>query len=64
MNRNLEALKVMAERRAPAKLQRIKNAPGVKTVVEQLNRRFRDFQAKEHVDMERILGVGCDGDAI
>ena len=25
-----------------------KNAPGVKAVVEQLNRRFRDFQAKEH----------------
>ncbi len=36
------------------------NAPGVKAVVEQLKKRFRDFQAKEHVGMERILGVGCD----
>ena len=39
-----------------------KNAPGVRAVVEQLNRRFRDFQAEEHVGMERIFGVGCDGD--
>ena len=41
-----------------------KNAPGVKAVVEQLNKRFRDFQAIERVGMERILGVGCDGDTI
>ena len=46
------------------KITENKNAPGVKAVVEQLNRRFRDFQAKEHVGMERILGVGCDGDTI
>ena len=32
-----------------------KNAPGVKAVVEQLNRRFRDFQAKKHVDMDVSL---------
>ena len=41
-----------------------KNAPGVKAVVEQLNKRFRDFDAREHVGFERILGVGCDGDTI
>ena len=46
------------------KITENKNAPGVKAVVEQLNRRFRDFQAKEHVGMERILGVGCDGNTI
>ncbi len=44
------------------KITENKNAPGVKAVVEQLNRRFRDFQAEEHVCMERIFGVGCDGD--
>ena len=41
-----------------------KNAPGAKAVVEQLNKRFRDFQAEEHVGMERIFGVGCDGNTI
>ena len=46
------------------KITEDKNAPGVKAVVAQLNRRFRDFQAEEHVGMERILGVGCDGDTI
>jgi len=39
-----------------------KNAPGVKAVVEQIRKRFRDLQAEEHVGMERIFGVGCDGD--
>ena len=33
-------------------------------VVTQLKRRFRDLQAEEHVGMERILGVGCDGETI
>ena len=46
------------------KITEDKNAPGVKAVVAQLNKRFRDFQAEEHVGMERILGVGCDGDTI
>ena len=46
------------------KITEDKNARDVKAVVEQLNRRFRDFQAKEHVGMERILGVGCDGGTI
>ena len=41
-----------------------RNALGVKAVVEQLNKRFRDFDAIEHVGIERILGVGCDGDTI
>ena len=46
------------------KITESKNAPGVKAVVNQLKRRFRDLQAQEHVGMERILGVGCDGDTI
>ena len=46
------------------KITESKNAPGVKAVVKQLNKRFRDFQAQEHVGMERILGVGCDGDTL
>ena len=46
------------------KITESKNAPGVKAVVKQLKRRFRDLEAEEHVDMKRILGVGCDGDTI
>ena len=46
------------------KITEHKNAPGVKAVVKQLNKRFRDFQTEENVGVERILGVGCDGDAI
>ena len=46
------------------KITESKNAPGVKAVVKQLKRRFRDLEAQEHVDMKRILGVGCDGDTI
>ena len=46
------------------KITENKNAPGVKAVVRQLKNRFRDFDAKEQVDMERILGVGCDGDTL
>ena len=46
------------------KLTEDRNAPGVKAVVTQISKRFRDFQAQEHVGMERILGVGCDGDTL
>ena len=40
------------------------NAAGTQAVITQLKKRFRDFAAKEHVGMERIFGVGCDGDTI
>ena len=46
------------------KITENRDAPGVKAVVEQLEKRFRDFEANEHVGMERILGVGCDGDTL
>ena len=46
------------------KITENKNAPGVKAVVKQIGKRFQDFQAAEHVGMERILGVGCDGDTL
>ena len=46
------------------KITENKNAPGVKAVVRQLKTRFRDFEAKERVGTERILGVGCDGDTL
>lgn len=39
-----------------------KDAPGNRAVVEQLTKRFHDLQVEEHVETERILGVGCDGD--
>ncbi|MCK4462624.1 MAG: N-6 DNA methylase, partial [candidate division Zixibacteria bacterium] len=44
------------------KITEDKNAPGVKAVVKQIKKRFHDFQAEKHVGMERIFGVGCDGD--
>jgi hypothetical protein len=56
---------VVIEYKAPkgsAKITENKNAPGVKAVVDQIRQRFMDLQAQEHVGMERILGVGCDGD--
>ncbi|HUT02656.1 MAG TPA: N-6 DNA methylase [bacterium] len=43
------------------KLSEDPNAPGVKAVVTQIQKRFTDLQRVEHVGMERILGVGCDG---
>ena len=46
------------------KITENKNAPGTQAVVTQLKKRFRDFDQKEHVGMERIFGVGCDGDTI
>ncbi len=46
------------------KITENENAPGAKAVVKQLKKRFRDFEAKEHVGMDRILGVGCDGDVL
>ena len=47
-----------------SKLTENRNAPGVKAVVKQIGKRFRDFQAVERVGMERIFGVGCDGDTL
>ena len=44
------------------KITENKNAAGVKAVVKQIKKRFHDLQAEEHVGMERIFGVGCDGD--
>ena len=46
------------------KITENKNEPGVKAVIEQIKKRFRDLQTEEHVGMERIFGVGCDGDTI
>ncbi|HDR06557.1 MAG TPA: SAM-dependent DNA methyltransferase, partial [Candidatus Coatesbacteria bacterium] len=47
--------------KGPGKITENKDAPGVKAVVKQVKGRFKDLQVKEHVGMERILGVGCDG---
>jgi len=44
------------------KITENKNAPGVKAVVKQITKRFKDLQSVEHVGIERIFGVGCDGD--
>jgi hypothetical protein len=44
------------------KITENRNAPGVKAVVKQIKKRFQDLQNEEHVGMERIFGVGCDGD--
>lgn len=57
---------VVIEYKHPKGSERIterKSSPGVKKVVSQIKDRFRDLHAQENVGMERILGVGCDGDA-
>ena len=46
------------------KITENRNARGFKAVVTQIKKRFRDLQAEEHVGLERILGIGCDGDTI
>ena len=46
------------------KITENRNTPGVEAVVKQLEKRFLDFEANEHVGIERILGVGCDGDTL
>jgi hypothetical protein len=38
-----------------------KNAPGFQAVVKQVTKRFQDLQSEENLEMERILGIGCDG---
>jgi hypothetical protein len=56
---------VVIEYKAPkgaGKITENKNAHGFQAIVKQIARRFKDLQAEEHVGMERILGVGCDGD--
>ncbi len=58
---------VVIEYKAPkgaGRLTEDRNAPGVKAVVKQIRQRFQDLQTAEHVGMERILGVGCDGDTV
>ena len=44
------------------KITEDRNAPGVKAVVKQIKKRFRDLEREENVGMDRIFGVGCDGD--
>ncbi|MDP8206173.1 MAG: N-6 DNA methylase [Candidatus Electryonea clarkiae] len=39
-----------------------KDAPGVKAVVKQIKKRFKDLNEQENVEYEKIFGVGCDGD--
>ncbi len=46
------------------KLTEDPNSPAVKAVVEQIKRRFEDLNTEEHVALERIFGVGCDGETI
>lgn len=40
------------------------NAPGTKAVVKQITNRFGDLHREEKVELNRIFGVGCDGDTM
>lgn len=56
---------VVIEYKAPkgtGKITEDKNAPGVRAVVKQIEKRYHDLQAEENVSMKRIFGVGLDGD--
>lgn len=44
------------------KITENRNAPGVKAVVTQIKKRFVDFHSEKKIELERIFGVGCDGD--
>lgn len=52
---------VIIEYKRPGYITETNEAPRNKEVVNQIKQRFHDLQATEHVGMERILGVGCDG---
>ncbi len=58
---------VVIEYKSPKGAGRItenKNSPGFQAVIKQVVKRFQDLQAEEQVGMERILGMGCDGDTL
>ena len=40
------------------------NGPGTRAVIEQIKKRFKDFQREEHVEPEKLFGVGTDGNMI
>ncbi len=44
-----------------AKIGDTLDSPGSKKVVEQIKNRFRDLQTEEGQPIERLFGVGCDG---
>lgn len=46
------------------KLLEDRNSPGVKAVVEQIKKRFQDFETVEKIKHERLFAVGCDGDTL
>ncbi|MBE7560682.1 N-6 DNA methylase [bacterium] len=55
---------VVIEYKSPkgaARITEAADAPAVAALARQIERRFRDLEAEEHVAMERIFGVGCDG---
>ena len=39
------------------------HAAGTRAAAEQVRQRFRDFQADEHIEPERLFGAACDGNA-
>jgi hypothetical protein len=58
---------VIIEYKAPkgsSKITDSLDAPATKTLVEQIKKRFRDFQREEHVEPERLFGVGTDAQKI
>jgi hypothetical protein len=50
--------------KGPKRITEDINSPGAKEVIGQLKKRFQDFQAKEHVEPEKLFGVGTDGDTL
>ncbi len=46
------------------KLLEDRNSPGVKAVVEQIKKRFQDFETVEKIKQERLFAAGCDGDTL
>lgn len=50
--------------KGPKRITEDVNSSGAKEVIGQLRKRFQDFQAKEHVEPEKLFGVGTDGDTL
>lgn len=49
--------------KGPSKISEDASSKGAQAAVEQIRKRFEDFQSQENMAPERIFGVGCDGNS-
>ena len=50
--------------KGPDKITEDSQAPGTRAAIQQIKKRFRDFQREENIAPEKLFGVGTDGDTL